>query len=272
MGLHDPEPHLERQPVERPAEVAERRLVVRARDQGNPLVVNSLSLRGEVEVYVIKSLLSEHKLYDPPTAKDIEATRRAMMERGETAEMIAEAVKKLNDVKPPSAEDTKSALDAIPGMFGEPLAAFFEQWTTADEKQIKPDKYPYSETTEAMLESAKRGHDIYMSQGDAGCVSCHKNYGRESTYAYDDWGTIVRARNLVDGFYRGGRRPIDIYNRIHSGINGANMTGFAAQLKPTDDDKTKKIDKMWDLVNLMQVLRYPDLRKQFSEKYSIKVD
>lgn len=244
-------------------------------DDLNKLVsyVMHLSMRGEIEFYVIKQWMTEgKKLYDPPTPQDIEVTRRAMILMGAPAAKIAEAVKKLGEIRPPAAEERKTALEALEALFPEPVGVFAGVWAEAQDKPITPDAYPYLDTKEALLESAKRGHDVYISQGDAGCVSCHKNYGRESTYAYDDWGTIVRARNLVDGFYRGGKRPIDVYYRIHSGINGANMTGFADQLKPSDEDKAKKIDKIWDLVNLMQVLRYADLRNEFTKKYGIKVD
>ena len=50
-----------------------------------------------------------------------------------------------------------------------------------------------------------------MMQGGRGCLSCHTGFGRESTFKYDDWGTIVKPANLTNNMYRGGRRPIDLY-------------------------------------------------------------
>jgi mono/diheme cytochrome c family protein len=46
--------------------------------------------------------------------------------------------------------------------------------------------------------------------------------------------------------YRGGRRPVDLYYRLDSGINGSNMP--ASGLKP---------DEIWDVINFLQVLPYP---------------
>ena len=60
--------------------------------------------------------------------------------------------------------------------------------------------------------------------------------------------------NLTTGVFRGGRRPIDLYYRIHSGINGSNMTAFGKALKP---------DQIWDLVNFLEILPYPKLRERF---------
>ena len=43
---------------------------------------------------------------------------------------------------------------------------------------------------------------------------------------FDKWGNPILPRDLTSGIYRGGRRPLDIYRRIHSGIKGTPMTGF----------------------------------------------
>jgi mono/diheme cytochrome c family protein len=71
---------------------------------------------------------------------------------------------------------------------------------------------------------------------------------------YDDWGTIGRPADLTTGVYRGGRRPIDLYWRIHSGINGSNMPGSASNLSSKD---------LWDIVNFLEVLPYPAMREEF---------
>ena len=42
------------------------------------------------------------------------------------------------------------------------------------------------------VESIRRGHDLFVSQA-LGCVSCHKDYGREAVYLYDLWGGGVEA-------------------------------------------------------------------------------
>ena len=59
---------------------------------------------------------------------------------------------------------------------------------------------------------------------------------------WDAWGTLVRPNNLTNGIYRGGRRNVDLYYRIHSGINGAGMIAFG-----TFEAKDPRL--VWDLVN-----------------------
>ncbi|WP_435016532.1 c-type cytochrome [Tundrisphaera sp. TA3] len=68
----------------------------------------------------------------------------------------------------------------------------------------------------------------------------------------DAWGNPLRPANLVGVadrgvFYKGGRRPLDLYWRIAKGINGAKMPAHAGLL--TDD-------QIWDVVNF--VLAVPD--------------
>ncbi len=61
----------------------------------------------------------------------------------------------------------------------------------------------------------------------------------------DEWGDPLRPANLVDGTYKGGRRPIDLYWRISKGINGAKMPAHAGLLSD---------DQIWDVVNFVLAL------------------
>jgi mono/diheme cytochrome c family protein len=124
---------------------------------------------------------------------------------------------------------------------------------------ITPAPYPekYASDPEARAESAKRGQKLFLAAGSGaqgGCVSCHKDYGRESLFRYDAWGTLVRPANLTAGVFRGGRRPVDLYWRIHSGINGSGMAQFGKDLQG---------DQIWDLVNFLQAIPYPAMRQRF---------
>jgi mono/diheme cytochrome c family protein len=47
--------------------------------------------------------------------------------------------------------------------------------------------------------------------------------------------------------YRGGRRPIDLYWRIHVGVPGSNMPANYPALNS---------EQIWDVVNFLQVLPY----------------
>ena len=63
----------------------------------------------------------------------------------------------------------------------------------------------------------------------------------------DEWGNPLRPANLLEGTYRGGRRPIDLYWRIAKGINGVKMPSHAGLLND---------DQIWDVVNF--VLAVPE--------------
>jgi mono/diheme cytochrome c family protein len=67
----------------------------------------------------------------------------------------------------------------------------------------------------------------------------------------DAWDNPLRPANLIDGTYKGGRRPLDLYWRIAKGINGAKMPAHAGLL--TDE-------QIWDVVNFVLALPLdPDL-------------
>ena len=130
-------------------------------------------------------------------------------------------------------------------------------WMDAQQREIKIAPYPYKDSdTEGIKKSVARGQSLFLGIGEEGkkfnCVSCHTDYGRQAKYRFDAWGTLVRPNNLTDGIYRGGRRTIDIYYRVHSGINGSGMAVFGKGTSP---------ETIWDLVNFVQTLPYPSMRK-----------
>ena len=57
----------------------------------------------------------------------------------------------------------------------------------------------------------------------------------------------IPPRNLRLGVYRGGRRPLDLYYRIHAGINGAPMPAAQGTVPPED---------IWHIVNYIRSLPY----------------
>ena len=57
----------------------------------------------------------------------------------------------------------------------------------------------------------------------------------------------IPPRNLRHGIYRGGRRPIDLYYRIHAGINGAPMPAAKGTVPP---------EEIWHIVNYVRSLPY----------------
>jgi Cytochrome C oxidase, cbb3-type, subunit III len=235
--------------------------------------VMHLSIRGEIECYVIgQCLTGSTKLVAPPNAEEIEAVRKSMQAENKPADEIKKAIDEIVALKAPTPDEEKLAHSALEAQFGEAIDAFPPRWLAAQDAVINPDAYPYPDSEDALLASAARGAALFMQAGDASCVSCHKNFGRESPYSFDAWGTIVRPRDLVGGYYRGGRRPVDMYYRVSSGINGAGMASYDKLLRPTDEDKAKKIDKIWDLVNFMQVLHYPDMRTKLKDKHGVVIE
>jgi mono/diheme cytochrome c family protein len=174
-----------------------------------------LSLRGQVELELLKIVLGG----DSDMTAD---------------EIPDEAAKRLNSIWTRGWVPTQKKAIAVgeaPGFTGKPLA----QLGAAEKKELE--------------ESVQRGY-IQFTTGTAQCRSCHNDFGRANDYRYDDWGTVVRPANLTTGIYRGGRRPLDIYYRIHSGINGAGMPAFGDSIKP---------EQIWDIVNFLEAMPYPQM-------------
>jgi mono/diheme cytochrome c family protein len=86
------------------------------------------------------------------------------------------------------------------------------------------------------------------------CAQCHLDYGRQAKWKFDEWGTLVKPRDMTLGLYRGGRRPVDIYFRVHSGINGSNMLRFGKELHG---------DQLSDLDNYVQAVPYAGMRNTY---------
>lgn len=125
---------------------------------------------------------------------------------------------------------------------------------------------------EAMIvadqESIARGRLLYLG-ADAKCASCHGDSGLgdgPQTLAvqppdpmtgeihtepglYDTWGNPIVPRNLRTNIYRGGRRPLDIYRRIHSSIKGTPMPAFGTSLSD---------QQIWDIVNYVMQMPYEE--------------
>ena len=132
-----------------------------------------------------------------------------------------------------------------------------ENWVKAQSSMIVPETIPPANMSDAqMTESVKNGMRLFTQQGGAGCISCHTDFGRQSAFKYDAWGTITRPIDLTQPIYHGGRRPIDLFWRIHSGINGSGMTSFGSQLSSKD---------IWDIVHYVGVA-IPGMRQKFGIK------
>ncbi|MBI3863454.1 MAG: cytochrome c [Planctomycetia bacterium] len=146
-----------------------------------------------------------------------------------------------------------------------------ENWEAGDlpENAIVPKVKRHAPTRE----SIEKGRLLFLSQypdpkdpdpkKKTECAECHGRAGRgdgpntekfweipksnpkrsyETAGLHDIWGHEQKPRDLTRGVYRGGRRPIDIFRRIHQGIPGTQMAGFGAALTE---------EEIWDVVNFV---------------------
>jgi mono/diheme cytochrome c family protein len=192
--------------------------------------------------------------------------------RGETELALMRAYFELDDDAQGKLPETKAFL------VDEMLTPVAEKWKAAAGARIAVPEMPADID---LKESIAKGRELFY--GDkANCVKCHGPTGLGDGQAndYDDWnkaiveyrkevdgendaavktsGRAVLAgdalkprtippRNLRQGIYRGGRRPLDIYYRIHAGINGAPMPAAKGTVSPED---------IWHIVNYVRSLPY----------------
>jgi mono/diheme cytochrome c family protein len=158
--------------------------------------------------------------------------------------------------------------DVFPGVMH---AINLQKWLKSQQSEyaiVVPPSPIDPSNLEELRKSVQRGHQMFTGKADAdaskqmqdwvkatNCVSCHTDYGRQATFRWDDWGTLVRPNNLTNGIYRGGRRPVDIFYRVHSGINGSGMARFGENLPPA---------ALWDLVNFVRTMPYASMRQSLA--------
>jgi mono/diheme cytochrome c family protein len=141
------------------------------------------------------------------------------------------------------------------------------RWLAAQAAEIKPLAVPEYKDEKEMLAAAKRGYQFFMRADQ--CQQCHTNVGRDSDYRYDAWGTVVKPRNFLLNTFRGGRRPIDLYWRIHSGIKGS---GMPAMVGNPGEQKDKE-PVIWDLVTFLRLVGYPEERAKLRlPPYNVIID
>lgn len=131
----------------------------------------------------------------------------------------------------------------------EELKTLLGWWAKAETDRLPPREPALGAdgpTAPADAEAVRRGYRLFIDAATANCVSCHADFGRQSQYRFDAWGTVVRPANLTAGAFKGGKRPIDLYWRLRGGIGPSRMP--AAPLGE---------GQLWDLVRFVQALPYP---------------
>jgi mono/diheme cytochrome c family protein len=71
-------------------------------------------------------------------------------------------------------------------------------------------------------------------------------------------------RNLRQGVYRGGRRPVDVYRRIYAGVNGMPMPAVGPASPGAKG--TMEPDEIWSLVDYVMSLPYETLSQPARQK------
>ncbi|MEQ8210539.1 MAG: c-type cytochrome [Lacipirellulaceae bacterium] len=123
------------------------------------------------------------------------------------------------------------------------VAEILDPWQEASTQLVMP-VTPMPPMTE---ESIKAGHEIFLGKA---CNKCHGKYGRGGSMGNvevgtDAWGFKAAAADLSSGMFHGGGRPIDLYRRIYSGINGSPMPAFANTFEEDPD-------QIWQLVHFIK--------------------
>jgi mono/diheme cytochrome c family protein len=210
--------------------------------------VRYLSIRGEVERSLVflasMELDTEERLFDVSATSDVRSDQASLIR-----EYAAEVVQK---------------------------------WVDAD-SHATPIEAPDADRD--LIASIKHGRELFYGP-IANCIKCHGEsaLGDGQTTDYDDWtkemeptneealdeylalgGFILKPRNIIprnlrQGVYRGGRRPIDLYWRIHNGIDGTPMPGalLIADDAPVGTKGLKKSD-IWSLVDYIRSLPYESI-------------
>jgi mono/diheme cytochrome c family protein len=185
---------------------------------------------------------------------------------------------------------TEDELDSTVGfLLDDVLADVVAKWSRAEE-QVTPVPRRPRMNEEEMLASIRKGKELFYG-AVANCVKCHgdSQLGDGQTTDYDDWTKEffdwtkavdddyaeslreyvaiedrpprnIIPRNLRRGVYRGGQRPVDLYWRLHNGIEGSPMP--AASMKPDGsppDAQGLTEEDLWHLVNYVMSLPYESM-------------
>jgi mono/diheme cytochrome c family protein len=137
----------------------------------------------------------------------------------------------------------RDELELPPAAIQNSIETIRDRWKEAQTQVVMPTTPMPAMTPETIA----KGRELFLQQV---CNKCHGVDGRGGLagnidIGKDAWGHSAAAADLTSGMYRGGGRPIDIYRRIYSGINGTPMPGFAQAF-------AKDPDNIWYLVHFVR--------------------
>lgn len=207
-----------------------------------------LAMRGETEYQLVRYLSDDY-------SKDaVTEMVKSGLEKKKAGEEDYDTYASIREDFTASINDPEDMAAELEGM----IELITSRWASAQESEAV--LAPQENRVAYDARSIAHGRELYLSK-DLNCVACHGDAGYgdgPQTYSitkdletgeenqlpglYDAWGHPIQPRNLHTGIYRGGRRPIDLYARVHAGIKGTPMPAFGAKLKDQD---------IWDLVNFI---------------------
>lgn len=123
------------------------------------------------------------------------------------------------------------------------IAEILEPWQAAADQLVMP----VTAMPPMTAETVRAGHEIFLKNA---CNKCHGKFGRGGSMGgvdvgKDAWGNSAAAADLSSGMFHGGDRPIDIYRRIYSGINGTPMPAFKSMFEENPE-------VIWNLVHFIK--------------------
>jgi mono/diheme cytochrome c family protein len=137
--------------------------------------------------------------------------------------------------------------DFDPEVVAEYVTDIADSWRRADDEVVRPITVNPPQTEETIQAGA-------VAFAEFACVKCHGPDARGSKSAdvgQDIWGRTAYPANLALGMLHGGRRPIDIYRRIYSGINGTPMPSSKDPNTAIGETPEERSDRIWHLVHFV---------------------
>lgn len=134
-----------------------------------------------------------------------------------------------------------------PAMAAEQSQLIAQSWSEAESQIVRP-LTPQPQNTQESIDAGARAF-VQLN-----CFKCHGRDGRGNKaldVGKDDWGRTAYAADLTTGMLHGGRRPIDIYRRIYSGINATPMPAFAQPDSGKGETEVQRSETIWHMVHFI---------------------
>jgi mono/diheme cytochrome c family protein len=137
--------------------------------------------------------------------------------------------------------------DFDPEVVAEYVQGIAASWNLAEDELVRP-------LTVNPLRTKETIHQGAIAFAELSCIKCHGSDARGSKSAdvgQDIWGRTAYPANLAMGMLHGGRRPIDIYRRIFSGINGTPMPSSKDPNTAIQETPEERSERIWHLVHFV---------------------